>query len=81
MLRRAKKLQSIFDEYCSEYNQPGLKLMKEEWRQIDYLLSITKPFFTFTTSLSRTKEVTIHSVFAIYNYLFSHLEKSEAQLT
>jgi hypothetical protein len=80
MLRRDKKLQSTFDEYCSEYSQPSLRLTKEQWRQIDYLLSITTPFFTFTTSLSRTKEVTIHSVFAIYNSLFTYLEKSRAQL-
>ncbi|EED16324.1 hypothetical protein TSTA_014200 [Talaromyces stipitatus ATCC 10500] len=32
-------------------------------------------------SLSQTKEVTIHSVFAIYNYLFTHLEKCTAQLS
>ncbi|EED11521.1 conserved hypothetical protein [Talaromyces stipitatus ATCC 10500] len=81
MLYRARKLQSTFDEYCSEYGQPDLKLTKEEWRQVDYLLSITKPFFTFTTSLSQTKEVTIHSVFAIYNYLFTHLEKSKEKLS
>ena len=80
MLRRAKRLQSTFDEYCSQYGHPDLKLDKDEWRQIDYLLSITQPFFKFTTSLSKTTEVTIHSVFAIYNTLFTHLEKSRAQL-
>lgn len=80
MLQWAKRLQSTFDEYCSQYGHPDLKLDKDEWRQIDYLLSITQPFFKFTTSLSKTTEVTIHSVFAIYNTLFTHLEKSQAQL-
>ena len=80
MLQRAKWLQSTFDEYCSQYGHPDLKLDKDEWRQIDYLLSITQPFFKFMTSLSKTTEVTIHSVFAIYNTLFTHLEKSRAQL-
>ena len=80
MLQRAKRLQSTFDEYCSQYGHPDLKLDKDEWRQIDYLLSITQPFFKFMTSLSKTTEVTIHSVFAIYNTLFTHLEKSRAQL-
>lgn len=80
MLRRAKRLQSTFDEYCSEYGHPDLKLDRDKWRQIDYLLSITQPFFKFTTSLSKTTEVTIHSVFAIYNTLFTHLEISRAQL-
>jgi hypothetical protein len=78
MLRRAKRLQSVLNEFCSQYENHELQPSQEEWRQIDYLLSITQPFFTFTTSLSKTKEVTIHSVFAIYNKLFTHLEKSRA---
>lgn len=52
----------------------------EEWRQIEYLLWITQPFFKFTTALSKTKDVTIHSVFGIYNKLFEHLETSIQQL-
>ncbi|KAI3286490.1 hypothetical protein DTO002I6_8161 [Penicillium roqueforti] len=80
MLRRAKRLQSVLNEFCSQYDNQELQPSLDEWRQIDYLLSITQPFFTFTTSLSKTKEITIHSVFAIYNTLFSHLEKSRAQL-
>lgn len=76
MLRRAKKLQSIFNEFCLQYNQDHFLLSQEEWRQIEYLLWITQPFFKFTTLLSKTKEVSIHLVFSIYNKLFSHLEKS-----
>lgn len=72
--------QSTIDEYCSQYSHPDLELGKAAWQQIDYFLSITQPFFTLTTSLSKTKEVIIHSVLAIYNTLFSHLEKSMAQL-
>ncbi|KAF9882848.1 hypothetical protein FE257_004960 [Aspergillus nanangensis] len=80
ILRRAKCLQSVLNEFCSQYENHELQPSQEEWRQIDYLLSITQPFFTFTTSLSKTKEVTIHSVFAIYNNLFAHLDRSRAQL-
>lgn len=54
-------------------------LDQEEWRQIGYLLWITQPF-KFTTSLSKTKDITIHIVFEIYNNLFDHLEKSIHQL-
>jgi hypothetical protein len=81
MLRRAKRLQSVLDEFCSKYGHPHLKLDQEQWRQIDYLLWITRPFFQFTTALSKTKDVTVHLVFAIYNKLFNHLEKSIKQLT
>lgn len=55
-------------------------LTEDEWKQIDYLLSITQPFFNFTTVLSKTKDVTIHIVFSIYNQLFDHLERSIDQL-
>jgi hypothetical protein len=80
MLRRAKRLQSTFDEFCSQYDLPHLMLNQEEWRQIEYLLWITQPFFKFTTALSKTKDVTIHIIFSIYNKLFNHLEASIRQL-
>lgn len=55
-------------------------LTEDEWKQIDYLLLITQLFFNFTSVLSKTKDVTIHIVFSIYNQLFDYLEKSIAQL-
>lgn len=55
-------------------------LNTDEWRQIDYLLWITQPFFDFTLELSKTKDATTHYVFKIYNKLFEHLEYSMGQL-
>jgi hypothetical protein len=66
MLQRAKKLQPTFDQYCTTHRYLQFKLEEEEWRQIDYLLCITEPFFMFTNALSRTKDVTVHLIFAIY---------------
>jgi hypothetical protein len=63
MLRRAKRLQPVINQYFAEYADPRLKLDLEEWRQIEYLLCLTKPFFQFTTILCQTKDATIHSVF------------------
>jgi hypothetical protein len=80
MLRRAKELQSVFNAYCTTHQHPQFKLDKTEWRQIEYLLCITEPFFEYTTELSTTKEVTIHLILGIYNNLFDHLEKSIRQL-
>jgi len=76
MLQRAKRLRSVFDEYCLQWNCPELKLSQEEWRQVDYLLWLTHPFFKFTTALSKTRDVTVHTVFSIYNRLFDHLDQS-----
>ena len=80
MLRRAKRLQATFDQFCSQNGHDHLMLDQEEWRQIEYLLWITQPFFKFTTVLSQTKDVTFHAVFSIYNKLFDHLEASIRQL-
>ncbi|OQD70007.1 hypothetical protein PENANT_c279G03623, partial [Penicillium antarcticum] len=55
-------------------------IQDDEWRQVDYLLCITKPFFAYTTQLSKTRDVTAHYVFKIYNKLFEHLECSMKQL-
>jgi hypothetical protein len=80
MLRRVKRLQSIFNPFCIEYDRTDLMLDTDEWRQIDYLLCITQPFFDFTLELSKTKDATTHHVFKIYNKLFEHLEQSMSQL-
>lgn len=80
MLQRAKRLRSVFDEFCTKYGHSHLTLDQEQWRQIDYLFCITQPFFKFTNALSKTKDVTIHLVFGIYNKLFDHLERSINQL-
>ena len=62
MLRRIKKLQPVIDRYCTEYNLRDYELDKEEWRQIDYLVYITLPFYEFTTALCQTKDATVHGV-------------------
>jgi glutamine synthetase type III len=80
MLNRAKTLQPVFDEYCTTHQYLYFKLDQEEWRQIEYLLLITKPFFDFTNVLSKTRDVTVHHVFSIYNRLFNHLDDAEKKL-
>jgi hypothetical protein len=47
---------------------------------VDYLLLITKPFFDFTNVLSKTRDISVHHVFTIYNRLFSHLDDMEKRL-
>jgi hypothetical protein len=71
MLRRARKLRAIFLAFSDEWERPDLVLDSEEWRQIDYLLHITHPFYEFTTELSRTRDVTVHYTFKMYNLLLT----------
>jgi hypothetical protein len=80
MLRRAKRLSKFYDEYCDNIGTQKYKLSKAEWRRIDYLLYITEPFYRYTTVLSKTKEITVHHVFGVYNALFDHFKKSIERL-
>jgi hypothetical protein len=80
MLNRARKLQRLFDQYCTTHQYVQFKLDQEEWRQVDYLLSIMKPFFDATNILSKTQDVSVHHVFSIYNRMFTHLEEAEKKL-
>ncbi|KAJ5152519.1 hypothetical protein N7492_009799 [Penicillium capsulatum] len=80
MLRRAKRLRGIFAPFCTEYDCEEMLLQDEEWRQVDYLLCITEPFYDYTTQLSKTRDITAHYMFKIYNKLFEHLEQSMKQL-
>lgn len=47
---------------------------------MEYLLLITKPFFNLTNVLSKTRDVTVHSIISIYNKLSNHLDKAERKL-
>lgn len=80
MLRRAKRLRVFIIQFCDQFNEQDFALDDDQWRQIDYLLCLTKPFFDYTLALSKTRDVTSHLVFEIYNLLFEHIERSKRQL-
>jgi len=79
MLERAIRIKPALDSYC-KLKWVKMLIRSDEWRQITYLLYITKPFFVFTTALCKTKDITIYSVFNIYNALFQHIESSITKL-
>ena len=80
MLNRAKKLQPFYDQYCTDHQYLYFKLDLEEWRQVEYLLLLIKPFFDFTMMLLKTKDITVYNIYSIYNKLFSYLDTAEAKL-
>jgi hypothetical protein len=49
MLRRVRRLRPISALFCAEYDCEEMLLYEDEWRQVDYLLYITEPFFAYTT--------------------------------
>lgn len=80
MLCRASRLRNVIDKYCCDHEYSQLKVTDVEWRQIDYLVHLTKPFFQFTMALMKTRDVTIHSVFLVYRKLLEHIERSNRRL-
>jgi hypothetical protein len=80
MLRREKWIRDFLGTFCTDYNCEEMALGNDEWRQIDYLLCLTKAFYDYTLALSKSRHVTAHLVFQIYNMLFEHLERSINQL-
>lgn len=80
MLRRARRLRNTIDKYCRDHEYSQFKITDIEWRQIDYLVHLTRPFFKFTMALMKTKDVTIHSVFLVYRKLLEHIERSNRKL-
>ncbi|CEJ54941.1 hypothetical protein PMG11_01227 [Penicillium brasilianum] len=80
MLNRAKRLQPFYDQYCTDHQYLHFKLDHEELRQIEYLLLLTKPFFDFTNMLSKTRDITTHNIYSIYNKLFSHLNEAKTTI-
>jgi hypothetical protein len=79
MLMRVKKLRKAVDKFTVE-QCPHLALSDKEWKQIDYLISILRPFAVFTQLIGSTRSPTIHTVFDIYNILLDHIERCKAKL-
>jgi hypothetical protein len=79
MLMRARKLRSAITQYCSG-QCPHLALSEAEWKQVDYVITILRPFAIFTQLIGTTRDPTIHRVFGVYSLLLNHLDKCERKL-
>jgi hypothetical protein len=61
-------------------NAKIFRLSHVEWKQVEYLIQLTKQFCFFTNSMGRTKGTTVGHVYEVYNSLFTCLEKQLASL-
>lgn len=82
MLIRARELKDTITDFL-ETQFPAaqaLKLSLKEWKQIEYLIDLVKPFAFFTHKIGTSSGPTVHHVYNIYEALFSHLEQSKNRL-
>jgi hypothetical protein len=57
------------------------RLSEEEWKAINYLISLVKPFNFATILISTTKGPTIYIVFLLYIILFNILKDIKRKLS
>ena len=84
MLERACRLKEYIkqwlqkERYCKKYMH--LYPTREEWKQITYVISILHPFLKYTLLVSRTRMITMHKAWQIYNKIFNHIEVMKTAL-
>jgi hypothetical protein len=79
MLMRARVLRVAIEKYC-EAHCPHLMLNASEWQQVDYVVSVLRPFAVFTQLIGTTRDPTIHRVFGVYSLLLNHLDSCTKRL-
>lgn len=83
MLVRCIRLRSAVSHYMvheTDRGAPALRLSDVEWKMVEYLVELLKPFATHGAALSVSTRPSIHIVWEKYNSLFEHLEKEKTKL-
>ena len=80
MLARAFYLRQDIEDFLKQAEAHWLRLDTNEWNHIAYLIDITRGFARMTQAVGKTRSVTSHRAFDIYNKLFGHIEKAQRQL-
>lgn len=81
MLVRAMHLRQAIDIYCTETaNARHFALSSIEWQQIGYLIDIVRPFNFLTTTVGKTKGVTLPYGLNVFDELYERLNESHRRL-
>ena len=79
MLLRALRLQDFIKSYISTHENENITFQKlslnsKEWKHVQYLVELLKSFAIFTDLLERNHELSINSIYIIYDVLFFHIK-------
>jgi len=81
MMIRALRLRHIIDQYTRSFEYAQLfALSNSEWKKIEYLVDIVRPFNFLTTNIGRTKSITLPYALSMYDLLFERLTESRRRL-
>jgi hypothetical protein len=81
MLIRYRRLRQAVEAMVEREHIRWFRLSEEEWKAVDYLISLAKPFNFATILISTTKGPTVHMVFLLYAMLFNMLEDAKRKLS
>ncbi len=74
-------LREAINKFCIKYSPAkAFALSKLEWKQIGYLIDIVRPFNFFTSTVGKTKSITLPYALPIYDELFERLNESRRRL-
>ena len=81
MLERSVRLREFTKDWLQTYSEfVPLWSTPEEWKQVEYILEVLQPIRFWTLWMSKTRGVTIHRVFQVYQDIFDHLEMQIVKL-
>jgi len=81
MLERSVQLREVNKDWLQTYAEfTPVWSTPEEWRQIEYILEVLQPIRFLTLWMSKTRGVTIHGVFQVYQDIFDYLEMQISKL-
>jgi len=81
MMLRAMRLRDPITRYCNIFSYAvPFSLSDSEWLQVGYLIDIVRPFNFFTSTVGKTRDVTLPYALPIYDELFERLTECRRRL-
>jgi len=81
MLERTGRLREFTKDWLQTYAEFTPRWSTpEQWRQIEYILEVLQPIRFWTLWMSKTRGVTNHRVFQVYQDILDHLEMQISKL-
>jgi hypothetical protein len=82
MILRVKHIRFPLQDWLNEQilNDPSqecLSLSNLDWKKLDYLIILLRPFAEYTNLIRNSRDATINYIWNVYNALFDHLDVVE----
>ena len=62
------------EQILNDPSQERLSLSNLDWKKLDYLIILLRPFAEYTSLIGNSRDATINHTWNVYNTLFDHLD-------